>query len=102
MIKGIKMTAYVILRIRVIDSEKLKDYQKVAPSIIEKYNGKILVRGGATVFLEGPEENRRIVMIEFPSLEEAKVFYRSKEYIEAIELRKGAAEFETIAIEGLS
>lgn len=96
------MTAYVILRIRVIDSEKLKPYQSVAPSIISKYNGKILIRGGVSVSLEGPEENRRIVMIEFPTLEKAKKFYQSEEYIEAIELRKGAAEFEAMAIEGLS
>lgn len=96
------MTAYVILRIKVIDPEKLKDYQQVAPSIIEKYNGKILVRGGEVVTLEGSEENRRIVMIEFPSLEKAKEFYHSDEYKNAIDLRKGAAEFESMAIERLS
>ena len=96
------MTAYVIIRITVNDREKLKEYQQVAPAIIEKYNGKILVRGGEVAFLEGPEENRRIVMIEFPSLERAKEFYISEEYTRAIELRKGAADFESIAIEGLN
>ena len=95
------MTAYVILRINVIDAEKLKNYQQVAPLVIEKYNGKILVRGGEVLSLEGIEEKRRIVMIEFPSLEKANEFYHSPEYKEAIELRKGAAEFESIAIEGL-
>ena len=95
------MTAYVILRINVIDAEKLKNYQKVAPLVIEKYNGKILVRGGEVLSLEGIEEKRRIVMIEFPSMEKANEFYHSAEYKKAIELRKGAAEFESIAIEGL-
>ena len=96
------MTAYVILRIKVTDPDKLKDYQQVAPSIIEKYNGKILVRGGEVATLEGTEENRRIVMIEFPSLKQAKEFYHSVEYKNAIELRKGAAEFESMAVEGLN
>lgn len=78
----------------------MKAYQQVAPAIIGKYDGNILARGGEVVSLEGPVENRRIVMIEFPSLESAKEFYHSDEYSSAIELRKGAADFELIAIEG--
>ncbi|MBN4082333.1 DUF1330 domain-containing protein [Mariprofundus ferrooxydans] len=95
------MSAYVIIRIMVNDPVKLKDYQQVAPSIIESFGGKLLVRGGKVASLEGSVENRRIVIIEFPSLEQAKNFYHSSEYTEAIELRKGAAEFELIAVEGL-
>ena len=96
------MSAYLILRIQVIDHEKLKEYQQVAPSIIEKMGGKILVRGGEVATLEGAEEDRRIVMIEFSSLKKAKEFYHSFEYKKAIALRKGAAVFESIAVEGLS
>ena len=96
------MTAYVVIHITVNNPEKLKDYQQVAPSIIEKYNGRILVRGGEVVSLEGPEASRRVVIIEFPSLERAKEFYYSEEYTKAIELRKDAADFELIAIEGVS
>ncbi len=95
------MATYVILRIMVHDVEKLKAYQKIAPSVIEKYEGTILARGGEVTSLEGPEEKRRIVMVEFPTMEKAKNFYRSPEYLEAIELRKGAAEFEAIAFNGL-
>ncbi len=95
------MTAYVIVRIQVHDPDKLKNYQQVAPAIIEKYQGRVLVRGGEVVSLEGPEENRRIVMIEFPTLDQAKKFYRSEEYTKAIGLRAGAADFEIIAVEGL-
>lgn len=96
------MTAYVILKIKVTDQEKLKEYQQVAPSIIEKFGGKILVRGGEVATLEGAEESRRIVMIEFPTLDIAKEFYQSDEYKKAIELRQGAAIFESIAVEGLN
>lgn len=96
------MTAYVVIRISVNNPDKLKDYQQVAPSIIEKYHGKILARGGEVASLEGPEENRRIVIIEFPSFARAKEFYHSDEYTRAIELRKGAADFELIAIEGVN
>jgi len=93
------MSAIIIIRVQVADPSKLKSYQDVAPSIIEKYNGKLIVRGGEVVSLEGPDENRRIVVIEFPSLDEAKKFYYSDEYEEAIKLRSSIAEFEMIAVD---
>ena len=40
------MPAYVVIRIKADDPSLLKDYQKVAPSIIEKYSEKFLARGG--------------------------------------------------------
>jgi uncharacterized protein (DUF1330 family) len=96
------MAAYVIFRIKIKDQEKLKSYQQVAPSIIDKFGGKLLVRGGETVSLEGAAENRRIVIIEFSSLNDANSFYYSPEYTQAIELRKDAAEFEVVVVEGLA
>ena len=95
------MTAYVSIRIRVDDPALLKDYQEIAPSIIKKYNGKIIVRGGEVITLEGPNEKRRIVIIEFPNLDEAKLFYYSEDYKGAIALRENIAEFEMIAIDGV-
>ena len=95
------MPAYLMMRITIHDSEKLKAYQQAAPSVIEKFNGKILVRGGEVTTLEGPDETRRIVMIEFPDLLAAKSFYQSEEYTQAKKLRMGVAEFEMIAIDGV-
>ncbi|MFK5985789.1 MAG: DUF1330 domain-containing protein [Pseudomonadota bacterium] len=68
------MTAYIIFRVTAEHPEKLKAYQKVAPSIIKKYKGNILARGDEVGTLEGPDETLRIVSIEFPSIEDAKHF----------------------------
>ena len=95
------MAAYVSIRIRVNNPTQLKPYQEVAPSIIKKYNGKIIVRGGEVITLEGPEENKRIVIIEFENIDKAKQFYNSEEYQAAIKLRKNVADFEIIAINGI-
>jgi len=95
------MSAYILIRIQVEDPSKLKSYQEVAPSIIEKFNGRLRVRGGEVISLEGPNENRRIVVIEFPFLDEAKKFYYSDEYENAIKLRSGIADFEMIAVDGI-
>ena len=95
------MSALILIRIRVNDPAKLKNYQEVAPAIIDKYNGKLKVRGGEVITLEGENEDRRIVVIEFPSLGEAKRFYYSNAYNKAIKLRSDVADFEMIAVDCL-
>ena len=51
--------------------------------------------------LEGEPEDRRVVIVEFPSVEQAKIFYDSPEYLEARAARAGAAEGQFMVVEGL-
>ena len=95
------MAAYLIARVDVEDIALLKDYLAATPPVIEQYRGKFIARGGTTITFEGPEETRRIVLIEFPSLSDAKAFYHSREYAEVRKLREGLAVGEFIAVEGI-
>ena len=95
------MPAYVLVKVNAPDPEKLKPYQEAAPIAVKKYNGKILVRGGEVASLEGQEETRRVVMLEFETMKDAKAFYHSEEYQKAVQLREGVADFEIIAIDGV-
>ena len=95
------MTAYLLGRVEITDPDRYKEYMKKTPGAIEKYGGKFIVRGGDVVTLEGPGENRRLVLIEFPSLEKAKEFYYSEEYQEAKKLREGAARGQFLIIKGV-
>lgn len=96
------MPAYMVIRIEVVNPVQLKVYQAEVPAIVEQYKGRFLVRGGSVVAFEGPEESRRIVIIEFPSLSDAEAFYHSPEYTEARTLREGAGVAEFIAVEGVT
>ena len=80
------MPAYIVVRVDVTDQEQFAEYMKVTPGIIQQFGGKFLVRGGERVTLEGEEETRRMVIIEFPSVDAAQAFYHSDEYAAAIEL----------------
>ena len=55
------------------------EYAVKARTAVEKYKGKFLIRGGKTTTNEG-ESSPRTVVIEFPSYDEANLFYKSKEY----------------------
>jgi uncharacterized protein (DUF1330 family) len=95
------MAAYLLARVEVTDWDRYKEYAKKTPGAIAKYGGKFIIRAGGMVTLEGPEETRRVVLIEFPSLEKAKEFYYSQEYQEAKKLREGAATGQFLAIDGV-
>lgn len=94
------MPAYLIARVEVTDWERYRAYTKATPTAIAAYGGKFIVRGGEITTLEGEPETRRLVIIEFPSLEQAKAFYNSPEYARAKALRAGAAVGQFIVVPG--
>ena len=94
------MPAYIIARVQVTNWELYREYTSATPAAIEKFGGRFVVRGGETITLEGPQETGRLVIIEFPSLDNAKAFYHSEEYPRAKKLREGAATGQFLAIEG--
>lgn len=94
------MAAYVIVQVEVIDWDKYRKYVRETPRVIARYGGKYLVRAGEMVTLEGDEQTRRVVVIEFPSLQKAKEWYHSEEYRQIKPLREGAATATLIAVEG--
>ena len=94
------MSAYIIARVRVTDPEHYPDYTAHTPGTIAQYGGRFIVRGGQTETLEGPAEDRRLVVIEFESMEQAKAWYNSPEYQAIVPIRWAAAESESILVEG--
>lgn len=94
------MAAYLIARVNVTDPDKYKNYQALTPAAIEKHGGRFVVRGGPVVTVEGEEETRRIVVVEFADVEAAKKFYNSDDYGAAKAERAGAAEFHGVIVEG--
>jgi len=95
------MPAYIIAKVNVTNMDKYKDYMALTPAAIEKYGGKFIARGGQKITLEGPEETRRVVILEFPDLKTAQAFYDSDDYQKAKAKREGAAEGSFILVEGL-
>ena len=94
------MKGYVVCVYKnIISEEKLKEYAVRARVAVEKYKGKFLIRGGKTTTNEG-ESSPRTVVIEFPSYDEANLFYKSKEYQEAHEILKGHVIRHHQTIEG--
>ena len=93
------MSAYLLVRVTIDDPEAYGEYMRRTPRIIAQYEGRMIIRGGEVATLEGPEERRRIVVIEFPSMERAKAFYASAQYQRAKTLRQGAGQAQFFVVE---
>ncbi|MGH6969017.1 MAG: DUF1330 domain-containing protein [Stellaceae bacterium] len=81
------MTAYIVAEIDVANAGGYEPYKKMASESIQRHGGKFLARGGRTVSLEG-EKPKRVVVVEFPSVEAAEEFYRSPDYQAAAKVRQ--------------
>ena len=95
------MAAYVIVQLEITDPEGFAEYrEKVGPQI-EKHGGRYIVRGAEVENLEGEWDPGRLVILEFPTLEDAQRFYEAEEYQPLLALRKRTANTVLSIVEGV-
>ena len=94
------MPAYVIVDVEIHDPVEYEEYKKLTPATIKAYDGKFIVRGAQTEFLEGDWRPQRIVILEFPSVERAKQWWHSEEYTIAKAIRHRTAKTKMLVVEG--
>lgn len=95
------MTAYIVADIDVTDPAQYDKYKALAPAAIERYGGRYIARGGESAVLEGDWSPRRVVLLEFPTVEAAKRFHDSPEYRAARDVRAKAAKMNMIVVAGV-
>ena len=95
------MSAYVAVEIAVKDAQTYERYKQLAPPSIAAYGGRYLVRGGATEVLEGTWNPPRFVILEFPTVQQARAWWNSPEYAPAKALRQACAQTQMLLVEGL-
>jgi uncharacterized protein (DUF1330 family) len=100
-IYGGNMSAYVLFDIqRIIDSGKLEQYRAGVLATVTRYGGRYLCVGGAFDVLEGSWRPSFAVIIEFPSMEQARRWYGSPEYAPLKALRLAATQGNTVLVDG--
>lgn len=95
------MSAYVIVDVEVNDPQGYADYKELAAATVALYGGKYIARGGKSETLEGDWPINRLVILEFPSTEQAKTWLNSPEYAPARAMRHKYASSKMVVIEGV-
>jgi len=95
------VAAYVVADVTVTDPAGYEDYRRRVPATIEKYGGRFVARGGTIEVLEGDWTPSRLVIIEFPTAEEARAWWNSPEYSAARTIRQATSRGTLLILEGV-
>ncbi|MEM7429407.1 MAG: DUF1330 domain-containing protein [Pseudomonadota bacterium] len=94
---------YFVASHKVLDSKTLNDvYVPKAVECLNKFDVEILAVNQDTQVLEGQTGHDRLVILRFPSREEAMRWYHSPEYQSMIHLRLNSVEGTLVLAEGLT
>ncbi len=96
--------AYLLVEMHITDPAQYEQYKAAAPAAVKAYGGEYLVRGGRQETLEGDWNPHRVVVLRFPSYEQAKAFYDDSDYVKNVRPKRlgAAAYFNMVLVEGVA
>ena len=94
------MKAYLILDFTITDPENFMVYVREIPPHIERHKGKYIVEGVKPDVIEGDWAPETLVILEFPSAENARGFLDDPDIQPLFEIRHNSTESKLIFVEG--
>ncbi len=94
------MPTYVVGDIHITDSAAFLTHVPSALATIARFGGRVIAGGGRIDLLEGGPMPERIFVIEFPTADAARQWYRSDEYQAVLKIRLSASRGRVFLIEG--
>jgi uncharacterized protein (DUF1330 family) len=95
------LPAFVISEVEILNDAAADEYRRLAATSIAEFGGRYLARGAAAEVVEGSPTQRRIVIVEFPSLLRAREWYASSSYAPALELSRRTLNRRLIFVQGV-
>ena len=97
------MQAYAIGLVQMRDPSWVEEYLAKLQPLLERHGGRCIVRTWQMEKLEGgaPPPDA-LVILEFPTVEDARAWYRDPEYAPLVKLRQGGSDTELILAAGVA
>jgi len=95
------MAGYVIVNDEISDEAGFAEFRQKVGATVAGHGGRYLVRGGATEVIDGDWAPDRLVVIEFDSVDQAKAWLNSAEFLAIKDLRVSSASASVIVAEGV-
>jgi uncharacterized protein (DUF1330 family) len=95
------MPAYVIFDVEIRDPARYQEFMAGVKPALEAAGARYLARGGAHKMYEGDWEPRRIVLLEFPSVEAWETFYNGPTYRGLKSIRDECSSARLVSVVGL-
>ena len=95
------MSAYVIFDVEIRDMNKYQEFMKGVKPALDAAGARYLARGGAHKVYEGDWVPRRIVVLEFPSVNAWEAVYNGPTYQGLKAVRDQCSSARLVSVEGL-
>ncbi len=96
------MSAFVISEVRIVDAEAAQQYMALAEESIVRHGGRYIARAAEPDVPEGEwDAGRKVVIVEFPTMEQLKSWYTSEDYAKALAKRNTALDRRLLFVPGL-
>lgn len=86
---------------QVRDAARLARYKEAVAPLVAAYGGRYRVLGGEPAVVEGDWRPSFLVVIEFPSVEQATAWYGSEAYEDLKAMRLSAVDSDGVLMTGL-
>ena len=96
------MLGYIVAQVKVHDSQEYKVYRVGFQDALRPFGGRVLVSTDEAEVFEGKWPDVRTVVMEFPSIDQAKEWYKSEKYQKLAQHRFKAATTNMILVNGFS
>jgi uncharacterized protein (DUF1330 family) len=96
------MSAFVISEVRITDGEAAQQYMTLAEESIRRHGGRYIARAAEPDVPEGEwDPGRRVVIVEFPTMEQLESWYTSDDYAPALAIGRTALDRRLLFVPGL-
>ena len=96
------MSAYVIGQISIRDETRYETYVNAFADVFAKFKGRVLSSDENPQLLEGDWMGDKVVLMEFPSQDDALAWLNSPEYQEIAKDRKASADTVALMVKGFT
>jgi uncharacterized protein (DUF1330 family) len=94
------MKAYLVLDLTIHDFPGFAPYISAIPAFIARHGGRYIVQGAEPTVMEGDWAPERMVILEFPSRQNAKAFLDDPEAQALFAVRRSTTTSKLVLVDG--
>ena len=95
------MSAYLIADVEITDESLYAQFRERMTPTLEAYSGRFIARGGEIEVFDGSWNPKRLAIVAFDSMEQARSWLASPEFKELDGIRTGSSNINLVLVEGV-
>ena len=95
------MSAYLIADVEITDESVYAQFRERMTPTLEAYSGKFIARGGEIDVIDGSWNPKRLAIVAFDSMEQARSWLASPEFKELDGIRTSSSNINLVLVEGV-